>query len=635
MNKLIENITIHHYRGFKDPHTMELAEFGKITFLVGPNNSGKSLLARIFCIFDVNIHQNNSNFFSVPFTDKDFYGFNVEEPITLKFTLDTYLLNLSQDPDILRVAPLGQLIFCCVIRKINGHFSSCLYLNYMNTDSHFFNSDNARYDYNEDFSSKFISGDINKDRTERICLKLFSELKSRVLIFDSIRSFDRTSYSPFFKSGAELINWLDENKNPSETAKVRSSLSSWLKHQFNLDLPVAITVDKGKKQLMFTFENHLELSSQEVGTGYTMLCILLMEIARGKKNIVIIDELESHLQPGLVRVLVKILRENIQSQYIIATHSPTAIETSSSNDFLYRFTKFEGKCTFEGFFRDKNSGRNAKILREVANELGVIPGDALLSNTVIWVEGPSEIFWVRAWLRAYFEKYKKQHQIQKNIIEGLHYTILMTGGNNLAHYSYTENEIELADLDIEDKLNILRVNPNPFVIIDSDNTNIGSEKYKRMQRIAIELKEQNKLHPLFKVSTEDANFDIKKIPNLWVLEGRELENYAHPQLLSQFYTNLQASSKVSGITESTNWDVFSVEKGVGQLLKEQGVMNVSEASGTIKHKSQLAKYIFTHFKEDHFEFESTSKKANSSMIEDLTGNLDKLIEYILKVNMIY
>jgi hypothetical protein len=637
MTKLIESIHIKHYRGLKEEHKMDLSEFGKISFLIGPNNSGKSLMARVFSIFDSKTNNPGLNYFATDFCDRDFYEFNIEKPIEIKFDLNTSLFDGNNDADIIRLVHLKIIRLCFEIRKISGHFICFMYLNHQGVDSHKYEEINTKMEYNEAFTSTAFFSEINKEKVERTCTKLYEELKNRILIFDSIRSFDRNSYSSFFRSGAELIEWLNENKNPSETSRVRSTLSHWLKNHFNLDVPNHIGVEAIKKQLIFTFDNHLDLSSQEVGTGYTMLCILLMEIARGKKNFVIIDEIESHLQPGLVRVLIKILRESKQTQYVIATHSPTAIESSMGDDRLYRFTKFEGKCTFEGFFRSPNkSGRDAKMLREVANELGIIPGDAFLSNSVIWVEGPSEVYWIRAWLRTYFELYKKKEGIKGNIIEGLHYTILMTGGNNIAHYSFVEEEIELIQIDDNYNLNVLKVNPNPFVIIDSDNANKDSKKHKRMLRIAIELKEQNNLNPLFRTIEDESKFDIKKLPNMWLLEGKELENYAHPQLIKQFYQTLNdsAKSKVSGVLESTNWDVFSSHMGVGKILTDQGIVNVSDESGTVKHKALLARYIFNNFNQKYLIEEKIEEiiKPNPIMMKDLLENLEKLVVYIIKVN---
>ncbi|MGR6010998.1 AAA family ATPase [Bacillus paranthracis] len=94
----------------------------------------------------------------------------------------------------------------------------------------------------------------------------------------------------------------------------------------------------------------MEFSSQEVGTGYTMLYILLIEIIRSKKDLIIIDEIESHLQPGLVRLLINLIRNHGESQYIIATHSAPVMETAKGEDILYRFNKKDGMCKFENFF---------------------------------------------------------------------------------------------------------------------------------------------------------------------------------------------------------------------------------------------------------------------------------------------
>ncbi|MGR5921349.1 AAA family ATPase [Bacillus paranthracis] len=58
-----------------------------------------------------------------------------------------------------------------------------------------------------------------------------------------------------------------------------------------------------------------------------------------KKDLIIIDEIESHLQPGLVRLLINLIRNHGESQYIIATHSAPVMETAKGEDILYRFNK--------------------------------------------------------------------------------------------------------------------------------------------------------------------------------------------------------------------------------------------------------------------------------------------------------
>src|SRR5690606_19623039 len=142
--------------------------------------------------------------------------------------------------------------------------------------------------------------------------------------------------------------------------------------------------------------------------------------------------------------------------------SPVVMETASPDDHLFRTQKVARECTISGFFRKQPTNPNGiRIAREVCNELGVVPGDALLTNCVIWVEGPSEVFWLRTWLKNYLEKLKTEGIINFSVLEGLHYSILMTGGSTISNYSFNEGEHELSDIDEDLLLKVLRVNPNP------------------------------------------------------------------------------------------------------------------------------------------------------------------------------
>jgi hypothetical protein len=273
----------------------------------------------------------------------------------------------------------------------------------------------------------------------------------------------------------------------------------------------------------------------------------------------------------------------------------------------------------------------------VCNELGVIPGDALLANCVIWVEGPSEMFWLRTWLKNYMPIYRKEKGIQCNLIEGMHFSILMTGGSNISHYGFHEGEVSVELIEEDELLKVLKINPNPFVIIDSDNNSEGTAKFQRMIRIASELNEINKFNPKFKHQCieEISKEDLSQISNLWILKGKELENYAHPQLVKEFYTerSSHSSSKITGVQDCTKWDVFSETVGVGHLLEQRGIKGVAKKSGTIIHKNDFARFIFRKFNSSHFDINNdTGESPNSNMIGDLKENLDKIIQYIIRIN---
>lgn len=634
MNKFINSISFKNYRGFEDECVIDFADMNNITFLVGPNNSGKSLITRAFSILKYDISGQISNVFILDdFKDSDFHNLNVESPINFEFNINTGNFRGSQVPELVKILTRTTITLSIEIRKVNNIFICCLKVGDKGEYSHNFDEIKKSFTYNP---TTFLTNSLgmSKEEIESLCKLLYQEICNRVMVFDAIRSFDRGE-SDFYKNGSEILKWLHENNSQAEIVYCKKQVRHWLKNVFNLDDPSAVAADIEKKQLIFTFDDY-QFSSQEIGTGYTMLYILLMEIVRNSKEIILIDEIESHLQPGLVRLLIQLIRNHGKSQYVLATHSSTVLESADKEDILYRFYKNEGKCMFENFFRN-----NEGIIkfREVCNELGVIPGDALLSNIVIWVEGPSEMFWLRAWLKHYYPIYKENNGVEHNLIEGLHYSILLTGGSNIEHYGFAEQEIPFDILEEEVVLKVLKINPNPFVVIDSDNAAINSAKHKRMIRIGKELNKINLLNPILKENClDDVNSDnVKDVLNLWILEGKELENYVHPQLLKDFYTSRSShhSSNITGINDSVDWNVYSQNQGTGELLESRGITGVKKASGTIIHKNDLARYVFRNLSSEHFEEEPNHiEKPDEEMLANLKANLDRLISYILSINNI-
>jgi predicted ATPase len=631
MEKLINSISIENFRGFKDKQVLELADPKNITFLIGQNNSGKSLIARLFSIFNKDIHNNNNGHNS--FSDKDFSDFDTDKTIRLSFDLNKDHLKTINKPEFLKAYQhfdhislsfevIKEKRIMCLVSINDGHSKSHLIL-----------EPNQYGNINFEFNAAFIQRyeGLKKEDVERIVQELFSYLKDTFLVFASIRSFDRVSQLSFYKTGLELVEWISQNQDQALIRKAKNEVRRYMT-QLNLDEPTGLSADLENKQLVFEFDNGNKLTSDDVGTGYTMIYILLMEMIRSESKIVIIDEIESHLQPGLIKEMIRIVRNINESQFIVSTHSPSAIEAAKENDYLYRFNKANLGCTFEKFYKNNDS---AKVLREVCNELGIVPGDALLSNCVIWVEGPSEIFWVRAWMRAYYPIYKRIKKLNFNLIEGLHYSILMTGGNLIAHYSYEESTCAIEDLDEDYTLKVLKVNPNPFVIIDSDNSSVASQKHQRAKRIAKEINEQNRINKndCF-AAINDIN--MHEIRNFWILKGKELENYCHPEILRLFYGNLSAhvNSTVRGIERVTNWDVYSCDQGVGRILEEKGLENICIDSGAIKHKAGLASFVFQNLSEKHFNVSDDDKceNANPLLNEELNIRLANLFDFILETN---
>lgn len=639
MNRFVDCIYIKNYRGFKEEQIMELSENGHITFLIGCNNTGKSLITRLLSMLPKELKKNNKCYEIMEINDTDFHMFNTGEDIELKFIINKSCIMNSvdifgnRDEYATWINKFDKIVLNIYFSKTEDSFKMELAIS----------EDIQTTKYDNLLTSKY---EIDANDLISISEILYSEIVKNILVFDSIRSFDRIGYKNRI-SGNEIIEWLIDNKDYAKKQTSKQDVLTWIRDKFNLDVPLSVEPSIDRKELNFVFDGQLKLNSSEVGTGYTMLYILLMEISRNSKKIIVIDEIESHLQPGIIRALMDIIQEQSNTQFIISTHAPTVISSSRENDYLYKFIKTKSECKFEGFFRNNNDGsKSAKILREVYNDLGVLPANVLLSNCIIWVEGPSEIFWIRAWLREYLH-FIKENGTNLTLVEGLHYSILMTGGSNISHLSFEEGEKNIDSIEEEEMLRVLRVNPNPFVIIDSDNMKVGSEKYNRTVRIGKEINSQNRLNSKMYIderfkdkifhNDNDVATNLNDIPNFWIMEGKELENYCHPDIIKQFYTRRCSApaSKITGVDTCINWDVFSTTQGTGRILTDRGVTNIEKPSGTIKHKDELARFVYNNLKVDHFRDDVDGmEKVNADMLKDLKSNLHKLIKYITYINNI-
>jgi len=634
-----KEIEIENFRGFKEKQSILIATKGKLNYVVGPNNSGKSLISRALQFFKQVISGSDPSKFGINFcSDNEFFNLETNKPIRIGLLLNEDLFQNTTIPDFNRLSGKGDIWIEYVIHKCGTHFIGSVYLRIDNMRA--LNIELNGNDLSTGFNSLFLeASSLSPSAAQRISLGLYQIIQNSILIFDPIRSFDREGGDPLTVSGMELVRWLSEPQDASQKRTARERVRKWLETDLNLEAPTSVRTDLPNKQLIFSFHDGIELSTREIGTGYTMLYILLMEIVRNQKTLFIIDEVESHLQPGLIRKLMSIIKNNGEAQFIISTHSPVVMETAAQDDHLFRTQKLLRECLISGFFRRQPTNPNGvKIAREVCNELGVIPGDALLTNCVIWVEGPSEMFWLRTWLKNYLEKLKTTENTIPPILEGLHYSILMTGGSTISNISFEEGEYDLQTIEEDLLLKVLRVNPNPFVVIDFDNAPPGSRKALRHLRIAQELNQQNKLHPLLIEQTlpdADVQQNISEVLNMWMFSGRELENYSHPELLKNFYSERSAhgNSTISGVDTCTNWDVYSTTIGTGAILESRGLSNVAIQSGSIKHKDELARYIFKHFEPKHFlKNPINGLVPNSAMIDNLIAGLDKIVNYIKKVN---
>ena len=134
-----------------------------------------------------------------------------------------------------------------------------------------------------------------------------------------------------------------------------------------------------------TERDDLAVTLEESGTGIAqVLAILYVVLNADLPHVILIDEPQSFLHPGAVRKLIEILKQHSQHQFVITTHSPTAV-TASDPDVLLLLRLREAETVIE-----RLDVAEAGSLRTFLAEIGARLSDVFGADNILWVEGRTE-----------------------------------------------------------------------------------------------------------------------------------------------------------------------------------------------------------------------------------------------------
>jgi len=241
------------------------------------------------------------------------------------------------------------------------------------------------------------------------------------------------------------------------------------------------------------------------GSGLKTVLCLLANVHLGLKakdqpvtdGLYIFEELENSLHPRLQRNIYQYIDERFvgESVCLISTHSPVALDfyQSSSDASFYHVSQDQGHTRCR-----RVEGLDEKL--GALDALGVRASDALLSNFVIWVEGPTDRVYLNHMLAlAHGDK----------IREGRDYIIMFYGGRLLSHLTAD------AETRSNDLIRLLSLNPKCAMVIDSDRVNAADELNATKTRVVQEFRKAGR--------------------PVWITEGREIENYIAPSFLARTF----------------------------------------------------------------------------------------------------
>lgn len=253
--------------------------------------------------------------------------------------------------------------------------------------------------------------------------------------------------------------------------------------------------DNGLWEIYLETKKYGDIALSQSGSGLKTILQLLantqLVVGSGdkpiEKGLFLFEEIENALHPKMQRNVYKYIREKFtgDSVCVFSTHSPIAIDFFQADDEAVTYEVFQEndvtKCRRIEAFNDSLG---------VLDALGVKASDALQSNFIIWVEGPTDRVYIKKWLSIFGHD---------DLVEGRDFSIMFYGGKLLSHLTLSEDDAST------EFIRLLKINPKCAVIIDSDRE-----------------KKQGWISGTKKRLRKEANANAKLC---WVTKGREMENY--------------------------------------------------------------------------------------------------------------
>lgn len=265
------------------------------------------------------------------------------------------------------------------------------------------------------------------------------------------------------------------------------------------------------------------LPIESLGSGISQVIMLAAVSTWHEDKLVCIEEPEVHLHPVLLRKLALFLQENTNNRYLLSTHSASLMDNPDVSVIRIEYTPEHGTKTETAVTENHRA--------HLTQSLGYRASDILQSNSIIWVEGPSDRIYVNRWIQT----------TDPHLIEGVHYSVMFYGGKLLSHLS--GGEYEAPENVVDDFISLIKINRRMAIILDSDLKREGEKIRGTKQRVIDGFAESGGL--------------------AWLTEGREIENYVPHDIFSEAATSVHATADPKKATQPFGDMFLGVKRAKG------------------------------------------------------------------------
>lgn len=338
---MIKNIEFINFRNLSGNYQLKT----RINLLVGKNSSGKTNILDGFRLAFSTI---TGDYFRISKTD--FKNSDDSTPIIIKVELDDSAI---PSLDFLDTTGSTRCGFVVIVKKgCSGRYSRELRL---------LSGNKVNYE--------IVVEDPAIPKVQTIPL-----IRAEDIYTDGIAM----SLADFIESEDAYQRVKDESKTKliEEIAPKVNEFKS-LCQKFKQDLDIEMSDPRLSNERLFLVDCGSEEHRSKIGSGYKSIANIMLNLIGEGQGVILIDEIENHLHPALVRMLLRELRKYERITVIATTHSPVVV-----ND-----AKIEELIDVSGIRMDE---LDEKIQKELNLFLHPGRGELIFGDNIVLVEGYTE-----------------------------------------------------------------------------------------------------------------------------------------------------------------------------------------------------------------------------------------------------